>query len=167
MKTASSSPPFVRLSHTERLSLAVQHQANKRLRRVGTALYRRTKGRIAPRDRDVLLLTTRGRASGREHTVLLQGFRDGGSIVLVAANSGRPVDPDWFRNLMATPTARIEIKDRTLSVRAERVPAGEAATLWPGVLRRAPTYARYRTAAGLDLPLVRLIPIGSGDGGIA
>jgi len=41
-------------------------------------------------------------------------------MVVVAANSGRSSHPDWFHNLKATPTAQVEIMDRTLRVRAER-----------------------------------------------
>jgi F420H(2)-dependent quinone reductase len=144
----------------------LEREGNKRLRGLGTGLYRLTGGRITPRDRDVLLLTTRGRKSGREHTVLLQAFRDGEDLILVAANAGGPNLPDWFRNLEATPTARVELMDRTLRVRAERLPDEEAAAFWPGILRRAPTYARYRKAAGRAIPLVRLVPVGRTTGDV-
>jgi deazaflavin-dependent oxidoreductase (nitroreductase family) len=95
--------------------LFLEHEGNKRLRSLVAVLYRLTGGRFTPRNRDVLLLTTRGRKSGREHTVLLQSFRDGAkNMVAVAANSSRSSHPDWFHNLKATPTARVEIMDRSL-----------------------------------------------------
>jgi deazaflavin-dependent oxidoreductase (nitroreductase family) len=114
-----------------------------------------------------VLLTTRGRKSGREHTVLLQSFPDGPegeNLILVAANSGKPIQPDWFHNLKADPTARIEIAGRTLRVRAEQLPADEAAALWPRILRHAPTYVLYRKATDRVIPLVRLVPTGQCEG---
>jgi F420H(2)-dependent quinone reductase len=160
----SSSIPHARsprLSWLDRLLMTLEREGNRRLRRLGTALFRLMRGRIGPRKRAVLLLTTRGRTSGREHTVLLQGFPDGDTMILVAANSGRSSDPDWFKNLLATPTARIEIKGRTLPVRAERVTPEEATICWSRILLHAPSYARYQQATDRVIPLVRLVPAGS------
>ena len=126
------------LSRTERLALIVEYEGNKRLRRLGTALYRRSSGRIARRGRDVLLLTTRGRRSGREHTVLLQFFPDRDGLVVVAANSGRRALPDWYRNLMAGPPSTVEVGGRRRRVRPVEIGADEAAVIWPRILRRAP-----------------------------
>ena len=123
-------------------------------------LYRLTGGRFTPRNRDVVLLTTRGRKSGRKHTVLLQSFPEGEDMLLVAANSGRSSHPDWLFNLKADSTAQVEIGNRTLLVRAEQVPGDEAEALWPRILRHAPTYARYRRATDRPIPLVRLVPEG-------
>jgi deazaflavin-dependent oxidoreductase (nitroreductase family) len=150
------------LSRKDRLTLLLEHEGNRRLRGLGTALYRLTGGRIAPRGRVVLLLTTRGRRSGRKHTVLLQGFPDGAGIVVVAANSGRAAHPDWLHNLRASPTARIELLGRAQEVRAEELRADEAAALWPRILRRAPSYGRYLAATDRALPLVRLVPVEPG-----
>ena len=166
MNTSGTKPSSTSLSRIDRMLLSLERGGNRRLRSLGTTLYRLTGGRIAPRNRDVLLLTTRGRRTGREHTVLLQSFSDGEDMILVAANSGRSSHPDWFRNLKASPTARVEIMDRTLRVRAEELPEEEAAAFWPRILRRAPSYARYQKAAGRAIPLVRLVSIGPGEGAL-
>jgi deazaflavin-dependent oxidoreductase (nitroreductase family) len=162
MNTSGTKSPSTNLPRKDRALLFLEREGNKRFRSLGTLLYRVTGGRFAPHDRDIMLLTTRGRKSGREHTVLLRSFRDGANMVIVAANSGRSSHPDWFYNLEATPTARVEIMDRTLQVRAEELPAEEADAFWPRILRRAPSYARYRMATGRSIPLVRLVRVGSG-----
>jgi deazaflavin-dependent oxidoreductase (nitroreductase family) len=154
-------------SHTElsikdRLVLFLEREGNRRLRSLGTWLYRVTGGRFTPRERHVVLLTTRGRKSGKRHTVLLQSFQQGKSMVLVAANSGQSFPPDWFLNLKATPEALIQVGDRVLRMRAEEVPAAEASALWPRILRRSPSYSRYRKATDRSLTLVRLVPAGLG-----
>lgn len=142
----------------ERVVLSLNYELDKRLGGLGVSLYRLTGGRIA-RKVDVLILTTRGRRSGKTRTVLLQFFRDGANLVIVAANSGRSSHPGWFYNLKATPTARVQVMNRILQVRAEELSADEATAFWPRVLRVAPTYVRYQQATSRPIPLVRLVPI--------
>jgi deazaflavin-dependent oxidoreductase (nitroreductase family) len=156
--------PASTLSYKDRIVMVLEHEGNKHLRGLGTALYRLTSGRVAPRNRDVLLLTTRGRGSGREHTVLLQFFRDGENMIVVGANSGRSANPDWFYNLKATPMAHVTIMDRTLQVSAEQVSDEDAAVFWQRILRRAPSYARYRRTIDRTIPLVRLVPMDKTEG---
>lgn len=166
MKTSDTRSPSANLSRKDRIVLFLEYEGNKRLRNLGTVLYRLTGGWITPRtrDRDVILLTTRGRKSGRQHTVLLQSFPQGSNMIIVAANSGRSSHPDWFHNLKATPTAQVEIMDRTLLVRAEELSDEEAAAFWPRILECAPGNARYRKATSRAIPLVRLVPVGPGEG---
>ena len=97
---------------------------------------------LTPKHVDALLLTTHGRKSGKERTVILQFFRDGDDLVLAAANDGGSSHPSWYHNLKATPVARVEIMGRRLAVRAEEMSADEAAAFWPRLLRRAPSYKR-------------------------
>jgi deazaflavin-dependent oxidoreductase (nitroreductase family) len=143
----------------DKVVLYLNYELDKRLGGLGVGLYRLTGGRIA-RKVDVLILTTRGRRSGKTRTVLLQFFRDGANLVIVAANSGRSSHPGWFYNLKATPTARVQVMDRTLQVRAEELSADETTAFWPRILRVAPSYARYQKATSRTIPLVRLVPVG-------
>ena len=141
--------------------LYLNHELDKRLGGLFVGLYRLTGGRIARLLKvDVLILTTRGRRSGKARTVLLQFFQDGANLVIVAANSGRASHPGWFYNLKATPTARVQVMDRTLQVRAEELSTDEAIAFWPYILRVAPAYARYQKATSRTIPLVRLVPVG-------
>jgi len=149
------------LSLKDKVVLYLNYELDKRLGGLGVGLYRLTGGRIArPWKVDVLILTTRGRRTGKTRTVLLQFFRDGANMVIVAANSGRSSHPGWFYNLKATPTVRVQVMDRTVQVRAEELSADETSAFWPRILRVAPAYARYHKATHRTIPLVRLIPVG-------
>ncbi len=141
----------------EKVVLSLNYELDKRLGGLGVGLYRLTGGRIA-RKVDVLILTTRGRRTGKTRTVLLQFFRDGTNMVIVAANSGRSSHPGWFYNLKATPTVRVQVMDRILQVRAEELSAEETTVFWPRILHVAPSYARYQQATSRPIPLVRLVP---------
>jgi len=148
------------LSRRERVSLSLGRVLDKRLNPLGVWAYRRTKGRITrPWKVDALLLTTRGRRSGRERTVVLQFFPDGEAMIIAAANDGGASHPGWYFNLTASPVARVEVMGRTLAVRAEELPQDEAADWWQRILRRAPSYEQYTRATARTFPIVRLVPI--------
>lgn len=148
-----------RLSLLDRIDLYLEYKLNKKMRQLGVGLYRLTGGRIAHlAHADVLLLTTRGRRSGKARTVLLQGFRDGANWIIVAANSGRSSQPDWFYNLKNTPIAQLQVMNRIYQVHAEELSPDEATTFWPRVLHIAPTFARYQKNSTRTISLIRLVP---------
>ena len=120
-----------------------------------------------------LLLTTKGRKSGRPRTVVLPYFETPpGSIALVASRGGMPIDPHWARNLFACPEARINLRRRDHRVRVRRAEGEERTRLWKTIVERAPIYARYAEAAApfREIPLFVLErespdDVGSWDGG--
>lgn len=137
-----------------------EHAIDTRSVRFGAWLMRRTRGRAAHLwRRQALVLTTRGRRSGQLRTVVVQFFPDGDDLIVVAANSGMPRPPAWYLNLRDHPTARAEVDGRTMAVRAEELPAAEAAGAWPRVLATAPDYARYRDRTDRTIALLRLVPL--------
>jgi deazaflavin-dependent oxidoreductase (nitroreductase family) len=149
----------------ERISTRVKHEVDTRSVGLAAGLIRLTKGRVARLwRRQVLLLSTRGRRSGLERTVPLQFFADGEDMIVVAANSGLPSPPGWYFNLTADPFVRVEVWGRTLQARAEELSAEEAASFWPRVLQVAPDYARYPRRTSRRIPMVRLVPVGPGEG---
>jgi deazaflavin-dependent oxidoreductase (nitroreductase family) len=151
--------PVRALSRREALALRLEREADRRLSRLGVWLYRRTRGGITrPWKVDALLLTTNGRRSGKERTVVLQYFPDGEAMVVVAANDGGSSYPGWYHNVRADPTATVDVMGRTLHVRAEELSAAEAIAFWPRIVERAPGYERFRRATDRPFPVVRLIP---------
>lgn len=147
------------LSRLERIGLFLHRGLDKWLTPLGIAVMRRTKGGVARRWKvDALLLTTRGRRSGQERTVVLQYLPDGDAMVVTAANDGGSSHPGWYFNLQHDPTARVEVTGRTIPVRAEELPAEEVADWWQRIVRRSPTYERYARATSRPFPILRLVP---------
>jgi deazaflavin-dependent oxidoreductase (nitroreductase family) len=158
MSTADPGSPD-RLSRRERVGLLFHRLLDKWLSPLGVWVYRRTKGGVARRwDVDALLLTTRGRRTGRDRTVVLQFFPDGEAMVVTAANDGGDAYPAWYHNLTAEPDARVEVQGRSLPVRAEELPAEEAGAWWERIVERDPSYARFRLATDRRFPILRLVP---------
>ena len=68
--------------------------------------------------RSVLILTTTGARTGKERTTVLGYGRDGDSLVVIASDNGAPVAPAWYRNLLASPIATVELGPEPFEVRA-------------------------------------------------
>jgi F420H(2)-dependent quinone reductase len=149
------------ISRKERVGLFLHRGLDKWLTPLGVWVFRRTKGGITrPWKVDALLLTTHGRRSGKERTVVLQYFPDGDAMIVAAANDDGSAHPGWYFNLKAEPTAHVEVVGRAIVVRAEELPPDEAAAWWQQILRRDPSYERYaRAAAGRAIPVLRLVPL--------
>jgi deazaflavin-dependent oxidoreductase (nitroreductase family) len=106
-----------------------------------------------------LLLTTIGRKTGRERTVVLPYFESSdGRIAVVGSRGGLPTDPHWARNLCARPDARVHRDRREQRVHAHLAQGELRARLWKEIVERAPIYARYqqRAEAHREIPVFLL-----------
>ena len=56
----------------------------------------------------MVLLTVRGRRSGRLFTTPLLYVRDGDDYIVAASNGGVDHEPQWWLNLKSEPPAQIE-----------------------------------------------------------
>jgi deazaflavin-dependent oxidoreductase (nitroreductase family) len=134
--------------------------------RVKSKLHRRiflaSKGKVLGRvgGMPVLALTTVGRRSGRPHTVMLTSpVQRDGSYVVVASDGGDPEDPDWFRNVRATPQVQVVVDGAERSMSARILTASEKQEVWTQVVARNDVYAGYQRRTTRDLPLVWLEPV--------
>ncbi len=132
----------------------------RRFSSLHTALFRLTGGRIGKRlvDNDMLLLTTVGSSTGQDHTVPLLYLEHEGSLVVVASYGGRPDHPQWYKNLLATPEANIQIGSESIEVEARTASGAERSRLWRDVVRSYDQYEVYQTRTDRQIPLVVLDP---------
>jgi deazaflavin-dependent oxidoreductase (nitroreductase family) len=72
-------------------------------------------------DDDFCYLTTRGRRTGRDHEIEIWFALDGSTLYLLA---GAGEQPDWVRNLLADPRAKVRVRARTYQVTGRVVTAG-------------------------------------------
>lgn len=101
-----------------------------------------------------LLLTTRGRRSGRlRRTALIYG-QDGDRYLLVASNGGAPRHPAWYLNLVEHPEAGLQVGPDRFTARARTATAEEKPPLWRLMSSIFPLYDTYQAKAGRDIPLV-------------
>jgi deazaflavin-dependent oxidoreductase (nitroreductase family) len=106
--------------------------------------------------RDALLLTTRGRRSGKLRRTALYYGEDGGRYVLVGSDGGKPHDPAWCHNIAANPAVVVQVRDDTFGAVARLADASERPRLWELMVGVFPTYGAYEKKAGRPLPVVVL-----------
>ena len=102
----------------------------------------------------ILLLTTKGRASGQERTTPLIFRDDGDGWVVVASKGGAPDHPDWYKNLAANPDATVQVKSERIPVRAETASGDERARLWRRMTEVWPDYDGYQQRTDREIPVV-------------
>jgi deazaflavin-dependent oxidoreductase (nitroreductase family) len=106
--------------------------------------------------RRTLLLTTRGRKSGRlRRTALLYG-QDGDRYLLVASNGGARRHPSWYLNLTALPEVQVQVGADKFAARARTAGAEEKPRLWRLMAAIWPDYDRYQQRTSRDIPVVIL-----------
>ena len=120
--------------------------------RAHRALFRITGGRRGlwrPRARrwGALQLTTIGRRSGQERSVILGYLNDGPNLVTLAMNGWGEGEPAWWLNLQANPRASVRLTDGHHEVIAHAATGPERDRLWDEwrvVDRDLDRYARRR-----------------------
>ena len=134
------------------------------LQRILTSLhiagYRATGGVIGHRLGPLpnLLLTTRGRRSGKYRTTALTYIQADGLLGLVASNFGSRTAPHWYRNLEEHPEAQVQLRRRRWLVKARSATPEERERLWSAALTIWPAWANYAERARREIPIVVLVP---------
>ena len=106
--------------------------------------------------RQVLLLTTTGAKSGEERIAPLAYHRDGDHYVIIASKGGAPTHPAWYHNLLANPTAIIEVDLQTIKVHATIAEGAERQRLWDQQVAIHPGFAEYPKKTDRVIPIVVL-----------
>ncbi|MEH0933701.1 nitroreductase family deazaflavin-dependent oxidoreductase [Micromonospora psammae] len=103
-----------------------------------------------------LLLTTRGRKSGKlRRTALIYG-RDGDAYLLVGSQGGAPQHPAWYLNLLAHPEVEVQVGAETFTARARTAGPEEKPRMWRTMSDIWPAYDEYQTKTDRELPVVVL-----------
>lgn len=113
-------------------------------------------GRV--RGRPVLLLTTRGRRSGKERTSPVCFLVAGDRLVVAAAAGGRSRHPAWYLNLRDDPHVAVRLGALRRPMVASVAQGAERAHLWERLTREYPLCAGYEKRAGREIPIVVLRP---------
>lgn len=102
---------------------------------VHRGIYRVFRGRVGlwpprPGKWGTFRLTTVGRRSGQERSVILGYFEDGPNLVTLAMNGWGEGEPAWWLNLQARPDVTVETVRGQRPVRGRAASGEERARLW-------------------------------------
>jgi deazaflavin-dependent oxidoreductase (nitroreductase family) len=101
-----------------------------------------------------LLLTTRGRKSGRLHRTALIYGRDGDDYVVVGSDGGSAKHPNWYLNLAENPDVGVQVSADRFAGRARTATARERPALWERMVAIFPQYAEYQQKTTREIPIV-------------
>jgi deazaflavin-dependent oxidoreductase (nitroreductase family) len=105
---------------------------------------------------DTLLLTTRGRRTGKlRRTALIYGL-DRGRYLVVASNGGSKGHPNWYENLAADPRVSVQVGGERFEAIARTATPRQKPRLWREMVGIWPEYERYQTRTDRDIPVVIL-----------
>ena len=103
-----------------------------------------------------LLLTTRGRKSGKLYRTALIFGQDGDRYLIVPSNGGSDNDPSWYSNLVENPEVELQVGADKFKARARNASAAEKPALWQIMTKIFPTYKAYQKKANREIPVVVL-----------
>lgn len=143
--------------------------AMKTLMRMGiaghVAVYRLSGGRVGAdmQGERVILLTTRGRTTGKLRTTPLMRVDHEGAVHVIASAAGAPADPAWFRNLRADPRARVRDRDEVWSARGVVLDPEDRDAVYATAVEQMGGFADYEERTDRTIPVVRLEPLDGED----
>ena len=102
----------------------------------------------------IAILTTTGEKTGKTRKHALIFGTDGSDVVLVASNGGAAEHPQWYDNLVATPTVQVQVLDDRYQGLARRASKEDRARLWPKMTELWPSYDDYQASTDREIPVV-------------
>lgn len=122
-------------------------------------LYRLTNGKLGGdmRGFKVLILTTKGRKSGKIVSSPLGYFERDGGYIIVASNGGQDKNPSWYYNIKGNPEdVAIQVNDKKMKVKPEIILGVLRRPLYDWITSIAPGYGEYEKQTTREIPLVLL-----------
>jgi deazaflavin-dependent oxidoreductase (nitroreductase family) len=104
----------------------------------------------------VLLLTSTGAKSGQPRTTPVVYQQDGERMVIFASKAGAPENPAWYHNLVANPTATVEVGSDKVEVEAIVTEGDERGRLFRRQTELMPQFAEYEKKTTREIPVVAL-----------
>ena len=105
----------------------------------------------------VIKLTTIGRVSGKDRSVMLTSpIRLNDDICLVASKGGDDRHPEWYLNLREDPKVKVEATSGTRTMIATVLEGEERESLWNQIITDFPNYGAYQEKTTREIPIIVL-----------
>ena len=103
-----------------------------------------------------MMLTTKGRKTGRQRTTPVLYLQDGADLIVVASFGGNDMHPAWYLNLECCPEAEVMVNGERRRLLAYRVSPEEKKLIWPRLVKMYPNFAVYQQRTNREIPLLQL-----------
>jgi deazaflavin-dependent oxidoreductase (nitroreductase family) len=108
----------------------------------------------------MVLLTTTGAKSGKQHTTPLVYFDDGDRWLIFASAAGADRHPAWYHNIVAHPEVTIEIGSETIHAIAVPLEGPERDEAYARQVEVMPGFGDYERKTSRTIPVVALTRAG-------
>ena len=103
-----------------------------------------------------VILTTKGRKSGKLRKSALMRIEHDGVYAVVASMGGAPKHPVWYLNVVANPEVTLQDGAAVLDLHARTASPEEKRHWWPRLTAVWPAYSEYQSKTERDIPVVLL-----------
>jgi len=108
----------------------------------------------------VIVVTMRGKSSGKVRKIALMRVEHDGRYALVASYGGRPDHPAWYANLVADPAVTIQDGSEPHDYVVREVTGAECDDWWARSVAVFPTYDDYQSRTERVIPVLVAEPTG-------
>jgi F420H(2)-dependent quinone reductase len=108
----------------------------------------------------VVVVTMRGRKSGKVRKAALMRVEHDGTYAIVASKGGDPDHPGWYHNIVADPEVTLQDGTDVRDMRAREVEGAERDEWWGRAVEAWPDYAKYQRQTDRTIPVILLEPAG-------
>ena len=105
-----------------------------------------------------VILTSRGRRTGKLRKTPLMRVEHDGTYAVVASLGGNPKHPVWYFNLKEHPDVTLQDGDRVMDLRAREVEGDEKREWWGHAVAAWPAYDDYQARTDREIPVFVLDP---------
>jgi deazaflavin-dependent oxidoreductase (nitroreductase family) len=120
--------------------------------------FRANGGKVGPpfEGAPLLILHSTGAKSGKTRLSPVVYQQVGDAWAIFASKAGAPDNPDWYHNLVANPSATIEVGTEEVPVTARVLDADEREPIWTKQKELMPGFAEYEAKTDRTIPVVIL-----------
>jgi len=120
--------------------------------------FRANDGKVGPpfEGAPLLILHSTGAKSGKNRLAPIVFQPVGSAWAVFASKAGAPDNPDWYHNLVANPSAKIELGTEDVDVTARVLEGGERSEIWEKQKQLMPGFADYEAKTDRVIPVVLL-----------
>jgi deazaflavin-dependent oxidoreductase (nitroreductase family) len=130
-------------------------------------LYESTGGREGnlqrPTGLPVVIVTMRGKSSGKLRKVALMRVEHDGEYALVGSKGGAPTDPVWVGNLKADPHVTVQDGPEPVDMTVRLVTGDERKQWWQRCVDAFPNYADYERKTSREIPVFVATPMSADE----
>ena len=102
----------------------------------------------------VIVVSMRGRKSGKLRKAALMKVEHDGAYALVASKGGDPNHPGWYHNIVADPDVTVQDGTLVKDMRAREVDGTERGDWWERAVEAWPDYANYQRKTERTIPVL-------------